>query len=45
LAERKDALGALCHATGWRYGCHHTGESAQSALLWLHGAMTGGHGA
>jgi uncharacterized protein (DUF58 family) len=45
LAERKDALGALCQATGWRYGCHHTGESAQSALLWLHGAMAGGPGA
>lgn len=45
LAERKDALDALCQATGWRYGCHHTGESAQSALLWLHGAMAGGVGA
>jgi uncharacterized protein (DUF58 family) len=45
LAQRKDELATLCTATGWRYGCHHTGESAQSALLWLHGAMAGGSGA
>ena len=25
--------------TGWRYGLHHTDASAQSALLWLYGAL------
>ncbi|RKF16133.1 DUF58 domain-containing protein [Roseovarius spongiae] len=42
LARRKAELAALCDATGWRYGCHHTSESAQSALLWLFGAIEGG---
>lgn len=41
LAARKAALRALCDATGWRYGCHHTSESAQSALLWLYRALDG----
>lgn len=45
LAERKADLAALCAATGWRLGCHHTSESAQSALLWLYRAMDGGAGA
>lgn len=45
LAQRKDELTSLCSVTGWRYGCHHTGESAQSALLWLYGAMDGRAGA
>lgn len=39
LAERKDRLSALARLTGWRYECHHTDASAQSALLWLYGAM------
>ncbi|MCB1312804.1 MAG: DUF58 domain-containing protein [Sedimentitalea sp.] len=42
LAARKDELRALCRATGWQYGLHHTGESAQSALLWLYRALDGG---
>ncbi|MEY8838056.1 DUF58 domain-containing protein [Cribrihabitans sp. XS_ASV171] len=42
LAERKAELQALCHATGWRYGTHHTSDSAQSALLWLYRALDGG---
>ena len=42
LAERKSELDRLCHTTGWRYGLHHTNESAQSALLWLYRAMDGG---
>ena len=42
LAERRDRLGTLCRATGWRLGLHHTGESAQSALLWLYRALDGG---
>lgn len=39
LAERKDRLTALARLTGWQFHCHHTGESAQAALLWLYGAM------
>lgn len=39
LAERRDALDQLCRATGWRMGLHHTGDSAQSALLWLYHAL------
>ncbi len=42
LAERKHALTHLCRATGWQLGLHHTGESAQSALLWLYRALDGG---
>ncbi len=39
LAERKDRLSALARATGWQFHTHHTGESAQAALLWLYAAM------
>jgi len=39
LAERKDALQKLCALTGWQYGLHHTDSTAQSALLWLYGAL------
>lgn len=42
LAARKDELAALAAATGWRYHCHHTSDSAQSALLWLYAALDGG---
>ncbi|MBB95132.1 MAG: DUF58 domain-containing protein [Rhodobacteraceae bacterium] len=42
LAARKDELMGLCRATGWQFGTHHTGESAQSALLWLYRALDGG---
>ncbi len=45
LAARKAELKALCAATGWQYGLHHTSDSAQSALLWLYRAFDGGHGA
>jgi uncharacterized protein (DUF58 family) len=41
LAERKDELASLCRATGWHLGLHHTGDSAQSALLWLYRALDG----
>jgi uncharacterized protein (DUF58 family) len=44
LAERKDRLDRLSRLTGWQYMCHHTSESAQSALLWVYRAMDGGHG-
>ena len=39
LAERKDRLETLSRAVGWSYHCHHTGQAAQSALLWLYGAL------
>ncbi|MAC82036.1 MAG: DUF58 domain-containing protein [Rhodobacteraceae bacterium] len=42
LAARKDELFQLCRVTGWQFGTHHTGESAQSALLWLYRALDGG---
>jgi len=42
LAARKAELRALCELTGWQYTCHHTSDSAQSALLWLYRAMEGG---
>jgi len=39
LAERKDRLEHLARVSGWLYDCHHTGESAQAALLWLYAAL------
>ncbi|WP_299983954.1 DUF58 domain-containing protein [uncultured Ruegeria sp.] len=42
LAQRKDALTQFCRATGWQMGLHHTGDSAQSALLWVYRALDGG---
>ncbi len=42
MAERKDALTRLAAAMGWHYHCHHTGEQAQSALLWAYRALEGG---
>ncbi|MGV6849631.1 MAG: DUF58 domain-containing protein [Marinibacterium sp.] len=39
LAARKDELRQLARATGWHYGLHHTGDPAQTALLWLYGAL------
>ncbi|THD85147.1 DUF58 domain-containing protein [Aliigemmobacter aestuarii] len=42
LADRKARLADLARASGWHFHCHHTGESAQSALLWLFRAMEAG---
>ena len=42
LAERKDRLRELAQAAGWHYLAHHTGEAAQSALLWAYRALEGG---
>ena len=42
LVRRKEALAHLCRATGWQLGLHHTGDSAQAALLWLYRALDGG---
>jgi uncharacterized protein (DUF58 family) len=42
LAERKDHLTNLARAVGWHYHCHHTGQPAQTALLWAYNALKGG---
>jgi len=42
LAERKDRLATLTRAVGWHFTTHHTGQPAQSALLWAYGALQGG---
>lgn len=42
LAERKARLTSLARAMGWHYHCHHTGQSAQTALLWAYTALEGG---
>ncbi|MBK5926618.1 DUF58 domain-containing protein [Rhodobaculum claviforme] len=39
LAERKDRLEELARLTGWRFTCHHTGDPAMGALMWLHQAL------
>ncbi|MDT0681819.1 DUF58 domain-containing protein [Roseicyclus sp. F158] len=39
LAERKGRLDELGRLSGWLYTCHHTGDSAQAALLWLYSAL------
>lgn len=39
LAERKDRLEGLARLSGWLYHVHHTDVTAQSALLWLYGAL------
>ena len=44
LAERRDRMQRLCALTGWQMHCHHTGNSAQAALLWLWQALDGGGG-
>jgi len=42
LAERKDRLADLARVTGWRYTCHHTGDSALGGLIWLYHALERG---
>ena len=42
LAERKDRLARLGRAVGWHVTTHHTGQPAQSALLWAYRALQGG---
>ena len=39
LAERKDRLAGLARAAGWHLHLHHTGQGAQSALLWAYRAL------
>ncbi|GAA6193277.1 DUF58 domain-containing protein [Phaeobacter gallaeciensis] len=42
LAERRDHLQRICNATGWMFGRHDTGHSAQTALVWLYQALERG---
>lgn len=42
LAERKARLHDLARLTGWHFQTHHTGESAQAALLWAYRALERG---
>ena len=42
LAARKDRLAELARLSGWVYQTHHTGQAAQSALLWAYQALEGG---
>lgn len=42
LARRSDSLQALARDTGWQYYRHVTDMPAQSALLWLYGALDAG---
>ena len=39
LAQAAQALETLCRTAGWLYTCHHTGDSAQAALLWTYAAL------
>ncbi|WP_415183601.1 DUF58 domain-containing protein [Phaeovulum sp.] len=39
LAERRALLASLARSAGWQFSTHHTGESAQAALLWLYAAL------
>lgn len=39
LAARRATLQHLCAVAGWQFTSHHTDQSAQSALLWLHRAL------
>ena len=43
LAERKARLATVAQASGWHYLCHHTGQPAQAALLWIYRALERGH--
>ncbi|MFN4155443.1 MAG: DUF58 domain-containing protein [Paracoccaceae bacterium] len=42
LAERKDRLAELARAVGWHVTTHHTGQPAQTGLLWIYNALQGG---
>ena len=42
LAARRARLTELAALSGWLYQTHHTGDAAQSALLWAYRAMEGG---
>lgn len=43
LAGRKAALRDLTRRVGWQYHCHHTDDSAASALLWIYQALERDH--
>ena len=39
LSARKQALATLARRMDWQYHCHHTGDAAPAALLWLYHAI------
>jgi uncharacterized protein (DUF58 family) len=39
LASRKAMAQDLCARLGWQYLCQHSGDPAQSALMWLYAAL------
>lgn len=39
LEARKARLRDITRRVGWRYSCHHTGDRAEPALLWLYRAL------
>jgi hypothetical protein len=42
MRSRREALTAFAHAAGWTYTSHRTDRPPASALLALHGALSGG---
>jgi len=39
LAQRKDELQTLARQTGWQFQTHHTNAAANTALMWIYGAL------
>jgi len=39
LAQRKDELQTLAQHTGWQFQTHHTNAAANTALMWIYGAL------
>nr|WP_221235407.1 DUF58 domain-containing protein [Yoonia ponticola] len=39
LAQRKDELQTLARVTGWQFQTHHTNAAANTALMWIYGAL------
>lgn len=44
MAARRDALTRIAHSAGWTFAAHRTDRPPHSALLALHGALSGGSG-
>ncbi len=44
MAIRREALSDICRKAGWSYTLHRTDKPAQSALLSIYTALTGGQG-
>ncbi|MGE5505637.1 MAG: DUF58 domain-containing protein [Actinomycetota bacterium] len=44
LAAHRDGLAAIARAAGWTFAAHHTDQPPHTALLALHGVLSGGRG-